>query len=140
MLMPRSSSAGITKLRSTFPGWLGCRIGRPAAISFAMVVFLINADCSPVFPFEHDAPLRADLNCILVAAVSLQLVKPEAGQVHILGPGGLVEHVEDRLYPVSRLRVDTLGPAPLPERLEHFALERPDHLNRPRCCNVKRYR
>ena len=96
MLMPRSSSAGMTKLRSTLSGWLGYRIGRPAAISLAMVVFLINADRPALFPFEHDAPLRADLDCGLVAAPSLPPVKPEAGQMYVVGFDGLDPRLRGR--------------------------------------------
>jgi len=79
-----------------------------------MVVFLIDADGIAIVPTECDPPIGSDLDCVLSLPISLQRVKIESWQVHVLRFRRSIQRVEYGDNALCRLRIDSLGAAPNP--------------------------
>ena len=92
-----------------------------------MVVRQIHIVNVPVLETEHDPPVAPNCNAPETSPIAFERMQPEAGQSHVLGRSGTVQHSQDVLHLPNLIRVDGLWLVLLEQPPESFVPETLDH-------------
>src|SRR5574337_1506710 len=131
-LTPRRAAASVTVMpsgsmhswRTILPGCGGFLIRMAHSPSYMLVVVdQFNIVRVAFLEAENDTPVCPDSHAPEALEVAFETMQPEAGQVHVLGPPGAVQHEEDVFKFLEQLRADAFGVALLKQPFQPFRSE-----------------